>query len=397
MYAHLTMAIYFIYACLGLIGIGVVLLFALKFNHLHKVKKSQQYLQKHQDYFKFIQSHMSGTSELPLPPGKLKGLEARVIQQKFIEWIEQFKGEHREKLVKLCHDAGFVREDIKLLDSLFYGRRLAAAFRLGGMRAAEAVPRLMTMLKSERYTPLTIVVARAVAKSAEHEEQLKEMLQYLLSHGKPIHNMAADILMESQLDASRLLLKLLDDDNPDLVKVALVAMWGQAIPEVVPSLNRLVGAEQTEVRAEAVKLYLSSNPVLKDDTIKNLMADKDWEVRAAVAKSLGSMHAAGSIPLLRNALKDANWWVRNNSAESLAKLGETGFEVLCQIAMNGSGVERETAMYHIERTMLQDNEHQKLDQMVAYNKKKLLYERYFGVAEQRPVRQVAAVGGDYTA
>src|SRR5690606_4989585 len=135
----------------------------------------------------------------------------------------------------------------------------------------------------------------------------------------------------------------------------------------------------------------------KDDTIKKLMADKDWEVRAAVAKSLGSLHAAGSIPLLRNALKDANWWVRNNSAESLAKLGETGFEVLCQIAMNGSGVERETAMYHSERAMLQDNEHQKLDQMVAYNKKKLLYARYFGVAERRPVRQVAAVGGDYTA
>ncbi|WP_055107627.1 HEAT repeat domain-containing protein [Paenibacillus ihumii] len=397
MYTHLTTAIYFIYVCLGLIGSGIVLLFAMKFNHLHKMKKSRQYLQKHHDYFKFIQSHMNGNSELPLPPGKLKELEGRVIQQKFIEWIDQFKGEFREKLIKLCHDAGFVRKDIKLLDSLFYGRRIAAAYRLGGMRAAEAVPRLLQMLKSERYTPLTIVVARAVAKSADNEEQLKEMLQHLLRHGKPIHHMAADIVMETRLDASRLLLKLLDDENQDLVKVALVAMWGQAIPEVVPSLDRLVGAEQTDVRAEAVKLYLSSNPVLKDDTIKNLMADKDWEVRATVAKSLGSLHAAGSIPLLRSALKDPNWWVRNNSAESLAKLGETGFEVLCQIAMNGTGVERETAMYHIERAMLQDQEHHKIDQMVAYNKKKLLYERYFGTTERRPVRQIAAVGGDYTA
>lgn len=397
MYTHLTLAIYFIYVCLGLIGIGIALLFILRLSHLNKEKKSKYYLQKHQDYFKFIQTHLNGTAALPLPPGKLKELEWRVIQQKCIEWIGQFKGDYREKLVRLCYEAGFVREDIKLLDSLFYGRRIAAAYRLGGMRAAEAVPRLLKMLESEKYTPLTIVVARAVAKSAEQEEQLKEMLQHLLRHGKPIHNMAADIVMESQLDASRLLLKLLDDENPDLVKVALVAMWGQAIPEVVPSLDRLVGAEQTDVRAEAVRLYLSSNPVLKDDTIKSLMADKDWEVRAAVAKSLGSLHAAGSIPLLRSALKDANWWVRNNSAESLTKLGETGFEVLCQVAMNGSGVERETAMYHIERAMQQNNEHEKLDQMVAYNKKKLLYERYFGVAEKRPIRQVAAVGGDYTA
>ncbi|MNO64881.1 HEAT repeat protein [compost metagenome] len=144
-------------------------------------------------------------------------------------------------------------------------------------------------------------------------------------------------------------------------------------------------------------LYLSANPVLKDETIKQLMSDSDWEVRATVAKSLGTMHAAGSIPLLRVALQDANWWVRNNSAESLALLGETGFEVLCQIAKHGSGVEREIALYHVERTMIQGGDHQKLDQMVAYNKKKLLYERYFGVSENTKVRQVAAVGGDYTA
>ncbi|MNO16889.1 HEAT repeat protein [compost metagenome] len=397
MEAHLTIAIYFIYVCLGLIGIGIALLFFMKIQHLRTQRKMEFYLQKHQEYFKFIQLHLNGVNELPLPPGSLTKLEKRVIQQKCIEWIEQFKGDLREQLITLCHDAGFVQDDIKLLDSLFYGRRIAAAYRLGGMRAAEAVPRLLMMMEQQKYSPLTIVIARSIAKSAERGDQLKEMLHHLLRHGKPIHNMAADIIMETRLDASRILLKLLEDENSDFVKVALAAMWGQAIPEVVPALDRLVGAEEKDVRAEAVKLYLSSNPVLKDETIKDLMSDSDWEVRATVAKSLGKMHAAGSIPLLRAALQDANWWVRNNSAESLALLGETGFEVLCQIAKHGSGSEREIALYHIERTMLQDGEHQKLDQMVAYNKKKLLYERYFGVSESTKIRQVAAVGGDYTA
>lgn len=398
MYSNVTVAVYFIYACLGLIGIGTALLFGIRISAIRTDKKTEYYLQKHQDYFKFVQTHLNGASELPLPPGKLTKLERRVIQQKLIEWIEQFKGELRDKLVKLCCDAGFVREDIKKLDSLFYGRRIAAVYRLGGMRAAQAVPRMLLMMEQQKkYTPLTIVIARSVAKSAEHGDQLKEMLHHLLRHGKPIHNMAADIVMETSLDSSRLLLKLLDDKNPDFVKVALVAMWGQAVPEVVPALDRLVGAEQNEVRAEAVKLYLSSNPVMKDETIREMMADSDWEVRAAVAKSLGNMHAAGSISLLRVALKDENWQVRSNSAESLAKLGETGFEVLCQIAKHGDGIERETALYQIEKTMLEQGEHQKLDQMVAYNKKKLLYERYFGVTETKPVRQVAAVGGDYTA
>lgn len=395
--SHLTLAIYFIYVCLGLIGAGILLLFGFRIRALNTEKKSEMYLQKHQDYFKFIQTHLGGSSDLPLPPGKLTKLERRVIQQKLIEWIEGLKGDLQGKLIKLCHDAGFVSDDINLLDSLFYGRRIAAAYRLGGMRASEAVPRMLTMLETQKYSPLSIVIARAIAKSAERGDQLKEMLHHLLRHGKPIHNMAADILMETGLDTSRLLLKLLEDENPDFVKVALVAMWGQAVPEVVPALDRLVGAGEKDVRAEAVKLYLSSNPVLKDETIRELMADPDWEVRAEVAKSLGNMHAAGSIPLLRTALQDTNWRVRNHSAESLAKLGETGFEVLCQIAKHGSGVERETALYHIEKSMLEEGEHQKLDQMVAYNKKKLLYERYFGVSENKPVRQVAAVGGDYTA
>ncbi|WP_410768197.1 HEAT repeat domain-containing protein [Fontibacillus sp. BL9] len=395
--SHLTVAIYFIYICLGLIGAGVVLLFWFRIRALGIAKKTQIYLQKHQDYFVFVQTHLNGAAELQLPPGKLTKLERRVIQQKLIEWIEQFKGDLRDKLVKLCHDAGFVRDDIKLLESLFYGRRISAAYRLGGMRAAEAVPRMLLMMEKQKYSPLTIVIARAIAKSAERGDQLKEMLHHLLRHGKPIHNMAADIVMETGLDASRLLLKLLEDENPDFVKVALVAMWGQAVPEVVPALDRLVGAEEEDVRAEAVKLYLSSNPVLKDETITELMANPDSEIRAEVAKTLGNMHAAGSIPLLRTALKDQNWRVRNNSAESLAKLGDTGFEVLCQVAKHGSGIERETALHHIEKTMLEESEHQKLDQMVAYNKKKLLYERYFGVSESKPVRQVAAVGGDYTA
>lgn len=397
MEAHLTIAIYFIYVCLILIGIGISLLFFMKIKHIRTQRKKEFYLQKHQDYFKFIQLHLNGANALPLPPGSLTKLEKIVIQEKCIEWIEQFKGDLREKLITLCHDAGFVKDDIKLLDSLFYGRRIAAAYRLGGMRSAEAVPRLLSMMEQEKYSALTIVLARAISKSAERGDQLKEMLHHLLRHGKQIHNMAADIIMETRLDLSRILVKLLEDENSDFVKVALAAMWGQAIPEVVPALDRLVVAEEKDVRAEAVKLYLSSNPVLKDETIKQLMSDSDWEVRATVAKSLGTMHAAGSIPLLRVALQDANWWVRNNSAESLALLGETGFEVLCQIAKHGSGVEREIALYHVERTMIQGGDHQKLDQMVAYNKKKLLYERYFGVSENTKVRQVAAVGGDYTA
>ncbi|GIP20300.1 MULTISPECIES: HEAT repeat domain-containing protein [Paenibacillus] len=397
MFSHVTVAIYFVYVCLGLIGLGIALLFYMKIKHLKMLKMKEHYRLKHQDYFKFIQSHLHENSELPVPPGKLAPLERRVIQDKLAELIEQFKGELRNRLVELCERAGFVKDEMDQLESLFFGRRVEAAYRLGNMRAHEAVPRLLQMLRKQKYSPLTIILGRAIAKAAKQEDQLKEMLTLMLRHGKPIHNLAADVLLETDLDSSKLLLQFLEDGNPDFVKVALVAMWGQAVPEVIPALDKLVGAEEKDVRAEAVKLYLSSNPVLKDETIKQLMSDNNWEVRAAIAKSLGSLHAAGSIPLLRNAMRDENWWVRNNSAESLAKLGETGFEILCETALRGSGVERETALFHIEKVMSEGADHHAVDQMVSFNKKRLLYDRYFGVTERKPVRKVAAVGGDYSA
>lgn len=247
---HLGLAIAFIYVCLGLIGIGILLLFYLKIRHLRIQRKTKEYLQKHQDYFMFLQAHLGDAEELPLPPGKLTELERRVIQQRVTEWIEQFKGDLQQKLIALCYNAGFVQQDLKLLDSLFYGRRIAAAYRLGGMRAAEAVPRLLTMLKDQKYSPLSIVIARSIAKSAEHEQQLRDMLVYLLRYGKPIHHLAADILMETRLDTSRLLLQLMKEDNPDLVKVAMAAMRGQEMPGQVPALGRYAFAlERRETTA----------------------------------------------------------------------------------------------------------------------------------------------------
>jgi hypothetical protein len=247
---HLGLAIAFIYVCLGLIGIGMLLLFYMKIRHLRIQRKTKEYLRKHQDYFLFLQAHLGDTEELPLPPGKLGDLERRVIQQRVTEWIEQFKGDLQQKLIDLCYNAGFVREDLKLLDSLFYGRRIAAAYRLGGMRATEAVPRLLEMLKHQKYSPLSIVLARSIAKSAEDEQQLRDMLIHLLRHGKPIHHLAADILMETRLDASLLLLRLLKEENEDLVKVALAAMRGQEVPGEAPAPGRFAFAlERRETTA----------------------------------------------------------------------------------------------------------------------------------------------------
>lgn len=397
MFLNLEMAYIFIYVCLGLIVTGMILLFQMKIKHNAEQRDVERYTKKHHDYFMYVQSHLHDDVKLELPPGKLTSVERRVIQMKCMEWIEQFKGDAREKLLQLCRDAGFVEEDIRALSSLRKDRRIEAAYRLGGMRVEEAVPQLQELMNRTKYGPMTIIIARAIAKSAAQSQQIRDMLVKLLSYDKAVHHLAADILLETRLDSASLMRKLLDDPDPGLVKISLVAMWGQAIPAVVPTLGRLVGSEEKDVRAEAVKLYLSSNPSLKDDTIVMLMNDHEWEVRAAAAKALGHLHAAGSIPLLSSALQDENWHVRNNSAESLAMLGEQGFETLCQAALTGEGPARETALYRIEQIMSKEGEYEQVEQMVAFNKRKLVYERYFGLHTTKRIGTVAGVGGDYTA
>ncbi|MUG64832.1 HEAT repeat domain-containing protein [Paenibacillus campinasensis] len=398
MFSNIALAYGFIYICLAMITAGIILLFCMKIKHNAALRKIEVYTAKHRDYFVYVQMHLHDDVKLQLPPGRLDRIEADVIQAKLMEWIEQLKGEAREKLLLLCREAGFVERDIRSLSSFRKGKRIEAAYRLGGMRASEAVPQLLKLLARTNYGPLAIIIARAIAKSADQPEQIRDMLLQLLASGKPIHALAADILLETRLDSASLLRRFLDDPEPGLVKVALVAMWGQAVPSAVPTLDRLVGSSEKDVRAEAVKLYLSSNPVLKDATIAQLMNDHEWEVRAACAQALGRLHAAGSIPLLAEALKDDNWHVRNYSAESLALLGEQGFETLCQAALHGTGPARETALYRIERIMAKEGNHEEVEQMVDFNKKKLLYDRYFGGAKpSKRIGKMAGVGGDYTA
>ena len=403
MFQSLALAYWFLIACIALVIVGVIVLFAMKMSHNGKRRKTAMYEMRQRDYFTYLQTALTENSPLKLPPGKLASLERRVIQDKLIEWIEQFKGEYRDKLIQLCREAGFVEHDLKELGRLRYGRQIDAAYRLGGMRCPEAVPGLMELLKDEKPGPMAFMIGRSIARCTTRHGELKDMLALLLTKGNSIHHLAADILLEANLDTSRVLIELLEDRNPDFVKVGLVAMWGQAVPEVMPALDRLVGAEHQDVRAEAVKLYLSASPALKDETILKLIQDTDPEVRAEVVQALGSKHASGSIPLLRKALRDEDWRVRYNSAESLGKLGEPGFEALCQAAVQGTGAEREIAMQQIESTMQQSGtDHNAVEQMIAHNKKRLLYERYFGPVrgENRTTKKrtgVATVGGDYTA
>ncbi|MBD7967870.1 HEAT repeat domain-containing protein [Paenibacillus gallinarum] len=399
MFSNLALAYIFLYLCAGLIAVGIGLLITMKTTHNSKERKKEEYANKHKDYFVYVQANLTGNEKLQLPPGKLTKIEEEVIMDRLIVIHDQIKGEHAAKLRDIARESGLIAKQMKQLDSISGSKTIEAAYRLGGIRGSEATTALLQVLKEEKKVAHAVIYARAVAKCAERPAELKEMLRYLLDKGKPVYELAADILMETSLTPSNLLQELLESDHYNDVKVGLVASYAYASPEVMPAVIRLFRSKDETIRTDAIKLYLSRGPVLKDQTMKELMRDSNPEVRTAMANALGSIHTEDSIQLLQKGLSDVDMLVRNQSAESLAGLGVRGFEVLCETAATASGMAREAALAYTERAMATADGQEEVEKMMTLNKKKLIYQRYFGASpkEKQTRRMSEVIGGDFTA
>ncbi|RJG26894.1 HEAT repeat domain-containing protein [Paenibacillus thiaminolyticus] len=396
MFSSLGVALGFIYVCLGLIGIGVLILLLMKARNNRLAKHQEIYLEKHQPYFVYLQRHMLDPDPFQPPKGPLRTLEMRVIQDKLMEWMDKFSGEQQQKLTALCEEMGLVDRDIKELGSLFYSKQMKAAFRLGGMRSERAVPHLMKAMMQEKDGPLLQVLARSVAKCANEAEQLHTMLQQLTRH-RQSHLLAAEVLEETRVNATPMLVRCLKDESDNMVKAALLALSGQTDVALTPALLPLVDSHDKEIRALAVKMLVRAGHALTENNILEWIKDPAWEIRAAVAEALGHSKNTDRIPVLKQALTDSNWWVRYYSANSLSNMGDEGFHALCEAALETDD--------HFKSDMAKDRIHKELlrehffagrrEQGAGYQPKRIIYEQYFGEAAIAPL--LGRVGGDYSA
>ncbi|MCM3341862.1 HEAT repeat domain-containing protein [Paenibacillus sp. MER TA 81-3] len=397
MFSNLDLAVAFIYVCLGLIGFGVLILLMMKARSIILERKRAALLEKHQPYFVYLQRHIVDPDPFQPPKGPLSPLETRVIQDKLMEWIEKFRGAQRQKLTALCEDMDLVQLDRKQLSSMFYAKQMKAAYRLGGMRSAQAVEPLIELMKQEKDGPLLHVLARSVAKCAEHLDQLYVMLQQLTRHRKGNYLNAAEVLEETSLDVTPLLLQCMEDRDHNLVKTALLALRGQTGVTLTPALLRLADSDDKEIRSLAVKMLVRAGNILPEETICSWLTDPEGEIRAAVAESLGQFGYEGSIPALKQALTDSDWWVRYHSAKSLAMMGDAGFRTLCEAALERDDpFKSDMAKDRIHEELLREHFFaNRRKQISGAHTKQSLYEQYFGQASSVP--NIRGIGGDYSA
>lgn len=393
MYKYLDFVIFFIYGVLGFIGIGILMLFIMRLRNIQREQQRTAIFTKYRSYFTYLQHHIEDDDSFFCTPEGLKNMrDTEVIQDQLIEWMGKLRGEQQIKLTRLCEDMGLVKKDIKLLDTVFYAKRMQAAFRLGGMRSALAIPKLLELMVKEKDQEMIRVIARAIARCAEDVASLITMLRRLLQCEQINQWFAATLLEESSLDATSFLIPFLEEDNLKLVKTALLDLnrhtHTYASLELTSSLFQLADSQDRDIRALAIKVLIRISNVITEDVIRRWLSDPEWQVRVAVTEALASFHNPVNILLLKEALTDCNWQVCYSSSKSLAVMGDEGFRVLCEAALERDDTNKsDIAKNRIQEELLR--EHYIVNhcgQKSTPARKRLLYEQYFAQTCFIPLR-----------
>lgn len=345
----LQFAVFLLYGISGATLLGLLVLFALKLRHIAADRQTARCLQKYGDYLIYLQAHGEEEERLQLPYGNPTQKEKQILQKRLFELMDCVTGVHRQKLIALCQDMGLEEYDLRRLQSVRKWPRIDAAYNLGMMRSRRAVPGMLKVLKSSTYDSTIFILARSIAKSAGRLEDLREMVESVMAHGKNCQQLIVDILHESPLDIGPLYASFLQTNDEKLVKVGLIGLSTYTHLEREPLLQQLIASRDKEIRIKVVKLLCRDVRYLTEPNVNLFMSHPDWEIRAVTAKAIGEHGLSEYIPHLKRATGDSNWWVSYNSAHSLAQMQVEGFAALCEILNeNEDGSRKELALQVIQ-------------------------------------------------
>ncbi|MCC8435683.1 hypothetical protein HP567_014155 [Brevibacillus sp. M2.1A] len=104
------------------------------------------------------------------------------------------------------------------------------------------------------------------------------MLMLLVKHRKSNHYLAVDIMKETDLDCTPLLLECLRSTDKDLNKIALIGWSAPLTAEIADLVYRQIDSEDKEVRIQSMRLLFKYDAVLATALFESLMKTNDMEV-----------------------------------------------------------------------------------------------------------------------
>lgn len=353
---NLEIAYVFIQTIAMVIAIVLGALMIHKAIHRWKQYRQHKVMRHLEPYFYYLKSHLKGDDPLPLPPEAIRGIRRKVMQLKLAEWVDGLEEQQRDKLNAFCEQLGIVDWNLARLQSRIGKRRVEAAYYLGLLKVHRAVPYLMKELKRQKFESPLFIIARSISRCARHEQDIEEMVQYVLKQRKPAHRLVADIIEEADTDTTRMLERWLHHASPDIVKIALLCLEGKPADHLLPTLTELLRSGEPEIRLFTAKLLLATAAHLPDSMLYHLMKHSDWEIRAEAARMAHEWHHPLRIDWLREGLKDVSWEVRQSCATSLAAIGDSGMTVLREVATasNSDLIDAELARDMIQTELSKD-------------------------------------------
>ncbi|XID90352.1 hypothetical protein ACF3MZ_17575 [Paenibacillaceae bacterium WGS1546] len=380
MYINIEVAIKILYGLIILnIGFAVVV-YAVKIKALRRTRTERRFEAKMKDYLTYILVNIEGNEPLNAPPFALNKVERAAMQQRLNDMIENFTGAPREKCMELCSRLGLVRHHLDRLDKGSYSAKIDAAYHLGCMRVREAVPALLELLRTHKRNSSLFVVARAIAKCARDERDVKEMARIVLRHNKGFYDLLVDMIKEADIDHGALFAEFIQQDSNELIHIGLSGLKDYTEPTVASAVYRLIDSPDATIQCKAVEIYLKSVHFIPGNVVQKLLRHPMDEVRVLAVQAIADLKLVPYIEAMRNVLLDESKRVSDAGAKGLLLLGEEGVARLCEVAAEARGSEQGEYL----RTLIEDEiqslseQRQDLDRLTRYNSLVYHYEKTLG-------------------
>ncbi|UOQ43919.1 hypothetical protein MUN89_18940 [Halobacillus salinarum] len=379
MFVNLELAMGMAVILLTLMAVIMAITLTIKIGKIRKEKKTQECLQKHQNYLDYVQTAMDLREDIQPPASALNKFERKVFQQLLSEWINRLSGIHKEKLIQLCEDMGLTAFNLKRLNSSMHINRIDAAYYLGTMRHTPAVPHLFTLLRKNKFDSTIYIIGRSIAQASEKPEEVGEMLEYLADGKKSTYQLLADIAKEASVDLKECYFRFLTSQNPALIKVGLIGLRDEVGPEVPASVRKLMTSNDKATRMLTIQI-LTASMALSAKEVVTLAKATDDQVRMLIFEWIGETEQLRFTELLEEGLHSRNLEVARTCAKSLLGLGNVGFSILCKAALetdSASGSKIALDAVHEELDQY-ENAEEDVEQLNHFNQKQFLYKKFFG-------------------
>lgn len=340
-------------ALLGLLAFGVLLVAATLLHHAWVSLRLIRQRRRGGLLLPLVCAAIADPDSRGAVLAELRRSDRRVLLPILVQLALDLRGEEAQRVSELAEASGISHAQQRRLYGLRFAARSEAVKNLGLLRSADALPRLLHLLETDRHREVRMAAAWAIGELGGRDA-VKGLLAMLEDSDSGLVRRVQEVLIEAAPGEALQVAAFARRTGSASARCAAVELLGALRdPSVSEYLLELVDDPDPELRTKVIKAAAAIADPRFGDTFRGLLRDPAWSVRCQAATGLGNIAAVESIPELSEALSDEAWWVRFNAASSLAELGAPGRTALAQATTDANPSRSEVARYVLERTGLE--------------------------------------------